>query len=169
MSELVEQVATLESGLAATEEKARAAGEKADEALAVASAASAAVAAPVPGVALTLRVTCKLCFGESLLAVGSHAGVGSWDVSAALPLVWSTGDVWSADAALPLEGRVELKFVVRRADGSLVWQAGANLVLETTAAARIAVWEGAYPPGQGRSGPLYVYEGHHDETAAAAA
>lgn len=158
VSDLASQVATLESGLAATESLAKQAGEKADEALAFASAAVAA--APAPGVPLVLRVVCKLCFGENLLAVGSHAGLGAWDVSAGAQLLWTEGDIWTAEAALPLEGRVELKFVVRRGSGSLVWQAGDNLVLETAPSQRTASYEGSYPPGQGRAGPLIVYEAH---------
>jgi pyruvate dehydrogenase E2 component (dihydrolipoamide acetyltransferase) len=38
--------------------------------------------------------------------------------------------VWQAQVALPQEGRLEMKFLVRTADGGLVWQAGNNLAVE---------------------------------------
>ncbi len=33
--------------------------------------------------------------------VGSPSSLGAWDVKAALPLEWSTGDVWQGELRLP--------------------------------------------------------------------
>lgn len=107
----------------------------------------------------TLRVTCKLHFGEHMLAVGSHPALGAWDVAGAAPLTWSDGDAWQAVVALPAEGRMEMKFVVRKADGSLVWQQGANLEVVLAPAAggsRSLCFDGSYPSAFGGSGPFNV-------------
>jgi hypothetical protein len=98
----------------------------------------------------------KLCFGESLFAVGSPPSLGSWNCAGAVPLTWAAGDVWSGSVLLPIEGQLELKFVVRRGDGSLVWQEGANLVLQTAKDERLLSFVGIYPPGSGSSGQLHI-------------
>ena len=108
------------------------------------------------GLPLELKVTCKLCFGESLMAVGSHAGLGAWDCAAAVPLTWSEGECWTGTATVPAEGFVELKFCIRRANGTLVWQAGDNIKVHLTPNERQLPFSGSYPPGLGRPGALNV-------------
>lgn len=158
---LAKMVARLEEELVLTRAMATSAvhrAEKAEAALASATG-SPSPAPPSPASELaTLRVVCKLHFGEVLLAVGSHPAVGSWDVAGAAPLTWSDGDVWQAVVALPAEARVEMKFVVRRPDGGLVWQQGANLeaVLAPGALSRALCFEGSYPSAFGGAGPFTV-------------
>ena len=157
---LTKMVAHLEEELVLTRAMATSAVQRAEKAeAALASASGAAPAAHTTSSELaTLRVVCKLHFGEVLLAVGSHPAVGSWDVVGAAPMTWSDGDVWQAVVALPAEARVEMKFVVRRPDGGLVWQQGGNLeaVLAPGALSRALCFEGSYPSAFGGTGPFTV-------------
>jgi hypothetical protein len=142
-----------------------------------------------PGVSTApalLRLTCKLAFGDSLLVCGSHPAVGAWDAAGAAAMTWTEGDVWQAQAALPQEGRLEAKFLVRAADGALTWQAGANLVLEISKGApqrgeatippqRRFAFAGSFGGGAGADkrpvlsvqGPVPESEGEQEAPAAA--
>jgi hypothetical protein len=157
---LTKMVARLEEELVLTRAMATAAVQRAEKAeAALGSAGGAPPATHTTSSELaTLRVVCKLHFGEVLLAVGSHPAVGSWDVAGAAPMTWSDGDVWQAVVALPAEARMEMKFVVRRPDGGLVWQQGGNLeaVLAPGALSRALCFEGSYPSAFGGAGPFTV-------------
>jgi len=163
---LNKKIARLEEELALTRAMATQAvqrAEKAEAALAAAGSGASEAATPAATVSAsselaTLRVTCKLHFGEVMLAVGSHPAVGSWDVAGAAAMAWSEGDVWQSVVSLPAEGRLEMKFVVRKADGSLLWQQGFNLevMLAPGASNRALCFEGSYPPAFGGNGPFTV-------------
>jgi hypothetical protein len=47
----------------------------------------------------SLRV--RVNFGDVVKVVGSHTALGNWDVSQAVAMTWSAGDVWKASAELP--------------------------------------------------------------------
>ena len=125
-------IARLEEELMLSRQMAMAAvtrAEKAEAALAALTGKEAPTSGGSTSPAL-LRLKVKLGFGDSVLCCGSHGALGAWDVAGAAGLAWSEGDVWQAQVALPQEGRLEMKFVVRTAEGGLVWQAGNNLALE---------------------------------------
>jgi len=54
-------------------------------------------------VGFSVRV--RVGFGDTVLLTGSHASLGEWDVSKAVPLSWATDadgtDVWSTTVLLP--------------------------------------------------------------------
>jgi hypothetical protein len=65
-----------------------------------AAAATADVSDPVTlRVAFSLRV--RVAFGDVVKVVGSHPSLGEWDVSRAVAMHWSAGDVWKGTAELP--------------------------------------------------------------------
>jgi hypothetical protein len=84
--------------------------------------------------------------GEDLLVVGSHPAVGAWDVAGAASLVWSPGDLWSCSVSLPAEAQLECKFLIRRPDGALIWQAGENLALTVSPVGRTLAFVGGGSP-----------------------
>ena len=72
-------------------------------------------------------------FGEELRLVGSHAGMGSWDLNKSLTLNWGEGDVWTTrDVELPVDGVFIYKYAVVPAgtlEQVLEWQEGNSQVL----------------------------------------
>jgi hypothetical protein len=66
----------------------------------LAAAATADISDPVSlRVAFSLRV--RVAFGDVVKVVGSHPSLGEWDVSRAVAMHWSAGDVWKGTAELP--------------------------------------------------------------------
>lgn len=41
-------------------------------------------------------------YGDSMHLTGSHEAIGSWDPKAALAMSWTEGDVWVAEAKVPV-------------------------------------------------------------------
>ncbi len=128
-------IARLEEELTLARQMTQAAvtrAEKAEAALAAAGGQQAPAAGGGGGSTspAILKLHVKVAFGDTVLLCGSHASLGAWDVAGAATLSWTEGDVWQAQVALPQEGRLEMKFLVRTADGGLVWQAGSNLAVE---------------------------------------
>lgn len=56
---------------------------------------------------------------------GSSPELGNWVPEVAPRLIWSEGGIWSAEVALP-PGTYSFKCMLRRADGSYVWESGEN-------------------------------------------
>ena len=129
-------IARLEEELVLSRQMTQAAvarAEKAEAALAAAGGQQAPAAGGGGGGSTSpaiLKLYCKVAFGDTVLCCGSHGSLGAWDAAGAATLSWTEGDVWQAQVALPQEGRLELKFLVRTADGGLVWQAGNNMAIE---------------------------------------
>ena len=65
-------------------------------------------------------------FGDAVLVVGDLPELGAWVAADGLALDASDWPVWRARVRLPVGVRAEYKVVVRRADGSLSWDAGEN-------------------------------------------
>ena len=64
-----------------------------------------------------------LLHGEQILITGSAPALGSWDPAKALPMQVTQGIIWHIDidkAGLPAS--FEYKFLLRKADGSIVWE-----------------------------------------------
>jgi hypothetical protein len=129
-------IARLEEELVLSRQMTQAAvtrAEKAEAALAAAGGQQAPAAGGGGGGSTSpaiLKLYCKVAFGDTVLCCGSHGSLGAWNAAGAATLSWTEGDVWQAQVALPQEGRLEMKFLVRTADGGLVWQAGNNMAVE---------------------------------------
>jgi hypothetical protein len=59
------------------------------------------------------------------LAAGGCPELGKWVPEVSPSLHWQEGGIWSAEVALP-PGEYSFKCMLRRADGSYVWEAGEN-------------------------------------------
>mmetsp|Transcript_42295 Transcript_42295/g.106594 ORF Transcript_42295/g.106594 Transcript_42295/m.106594 type:complete len:752 (+) Transcript_42295:54-2309(+) len=105
----------------------------------------AAVGAAKPGErrgrrAIWLASCEETCPGDQLLVLGAHAALGAWNPQAALRLETSEGrfPIWQGCVHVPESGgqglvegayspkAIEWKLAVRRADGRLQWEPGAN-------------------------------------------
>ena len=79
-----------------------------------------------------------LLHGEQVLLAGSCPALGGWDPAKALPMTNTQGILWHIDldkAKLP--DNFEYKFILRKADGTIVWETCFNrtnpgAVTETT-------------------------------------
>jgi hypothetical protein len=63
--------------------------------------------------------------GEVWKLTGSAAELGSWCPEVSPPLTWKEGGIWSAEVALP-PGTYTFKCLLRKADGSYIWENGEN-------------------------------------------
>ena len=86
----------------------------------------------------------QITFGEELRLVGSHAGMGSWDLNKSLTLNWGEGDVWTTeDVELPVDGVFIYKYAVVPAgtpEQVLEWQEGNNQVLTLSSDDHPRLW-----------------------------
>lgn len=48
-----------------------------------------------------LPYRCK--FGQRLCVIGASDNLGAWDVSKAIPMEWTDGDVWMVNMQIPAE------------------------------------------------------------------
>jgi hypothetical protein len=69
---------------------------------------------------------CLACtHSAAAAAAGGCAELGHWTPEVSPSLQWQEGGIWSAELALP-PGEYSFKCMLRRADGSYVWEAGEN-------------------------------------------
>lgn len=112
-----------------------------------------------------------------MCVIGGGESLGDWDAAAAVRMTWTEGDVWTAEADLPVGAPVEYKYIVRSTDtGDVVeWQACANLVIDLgtagtdTAVAARDEWDGAHELVAGSGGEEAQAEGAEAPEVAAAA
>lgn len=85
-------------------------------------------------------------FGDTLVVVGDHPELGSWDPRRGLQL--TTTDTlfpsWTGNVKLPAGSHVEFKLVTLKADGSIAWEPGENRSFELDASGRSVVIGGRY-------------------------
>lgn len=70
--------------------------------------------------------------GEVWKVCGGSSALGGWVPEVAPALAWNDGGIWSAEIALP-PGTYSFKCMLRRADGSYIWEAGENRHLMVSA------------------------------------
>ncbi|XP_042516476.1 uncharacterized protein LOC122090820 [Macadamia integrifolia] len=70
-------------------------------------------------------------FGQQFLLVGDDPIFGLWDPSNAIPLEWSDGHIWTVELDLPVGKSVQFKFILEGTDGEVVWQPGADRLVQT--------------------------------------
>ncbi|KAI8466497.1 MAG: hypothetical protein J3K34DRAFT_524496 [Monoraphidium minutum] len=70
-------------------------------------------------------------YGQSVRVIGGNPALGAWDVSKAPRMVWSNGDLWSAELELDAGTVYEYKYVLIDYDGRTAcwWQGGGNCVI----------------------------------------
>eukprot|EP00210_Caulerpa_lentillifera_P008412 g8024.t1 len=80
---------------------------------------------------VNFQVKVHVSYGEGIGVVGNANGLGNWDVKNAIPLKWTTGDIWVADCTLEHKTDVEYKYVKFKSNGELKeWMPGKNLILD---------------------------------------
>jgi hypothetical protein len=89
-----------------------------------------------PTVKVKFELQRECHFGQQFKVVGSDPQFGNWDPSAAVPLNWSEGHLWTADLDVPEGKKIEYKYIlVSDQEETVEWQPGFNGVLETIAGA----------------------------------
>jgi hypothetical protein len=106
-----------------------------------------AVEGPTVKVKFELQRECH--FGQQFKVVGGDCQFGDWDPSAAVPLNWSEGHLWTVEVDVPEGKKFEYKYVLSGQEGEVDWQPGLNHVLEVAAGAGSLVvsepWEESQP------------------------
>lgn len=78
-------------------------------------------------VRVKLRLDHQVQFGEHHALMGSSGSMGSWQDR--IPLNW-TESGWETELEVDTGEHVEFKYLIVRSDGNVVWEDGANRVLE---------------------------------------
>lgn len=86
-----------------------------------------------PTARVKFRIAVHINYGSTIRVIGGHPLLGSWITDKALEMEWSPGDVWTAEADLPVGGIYEYKYVLVNSKGHpYQWQQGNNAVLAIT-------------------------------------
>ncbi|GFR50578.1 hypothetical protein Agub_g12852 [Astrephomene gubernaculifera] len=86
-----------------------------------------AVKAASISVPVAISVKYKVEFGESLRLVGNQSFLGNWDPRKGADMSWTEGNIWKADARVPVGTEVNFKVVRVKPDGGeAVWEDGDN-------------------------------------------
>ncbi|MEW2418481.1 carbohydrate-binding module family 20 domain-containing protein [Streptomyces sp. NPDC046866] len=75
------------------------------------------------------QVTTRTDWGDQVFAVGDAPALGAWDPARAVPLDAHGYPAWTADALVASHTPVEYKYLVKKADGTITWEEGANRLL----------------------------------------
>jgi hypothetical protein len=62
-------------------------------------------------------------YGEAVCVIGDHAHLGAWDPARAVALDPSAYPTWSGRVEFQHGQRIEYKYLRRRSDGSVAWEA----------------------------------------------
>lgn len=88
-------------------------------------------------VTVTFNEAADTNFGQNIYVTGSIPALASWSPANALPLTWLSGSGtrgnWRAVVALPASTHVEYKYIKKDGAGNVIWESGANRVLDTGA------------------------------------
>ncbi|HMG57469.1 MAG TPA: carbohydrate-binding module family 20 domain-containing protein [Kofleriaceae bacterium] len=88
-------------------------------------------------VTVTFNEAADTLFGQNIFVTGSIAELSSWNPGSAVPLTWLNGSGtrgnWRAIATLPASTHVEYKYIKKDGAGNVIWESGANRVLDTGA------------------------------------
>lgn len=81
---------------------------------------------------IQFKVFYNTYYGQNVWMVGSVSRLGSWDISKALPMVWTNGNHWVATVVLSTDdGAIEYKFVLKDENtGATIWEPGKNHSLD---------------------------------------
>lgn len=91
---------------------------------------SSSSAEPPATMAMQFRVRHRATYGDRVVLLGSTPALGKWNLSRAVPCVWTSGDVWvTSEVSRPFAhapSRFEFKFVVIPQRGPPSWEPGPN-------------------------------------------
>ena len=113
---------------------------------------------PPPDVPVTFAVRKHVPYGSRIAVVGSSPALGSWRLDRAVPMAWSTGDVWrSPPVMLSVNSAHAYKYVVLSPNVA-TWQPGPNQSLvvdrqDMPGAEVTDSWSGAPGEASVASGP----------------
>lgn len=77
-------------------------------------------------VPVTINMKCKVDFGETLRLVGNQSFMGSWDPKKGMEMTWTDGNVWKAEARVPVGAEVDFKVVRVKDQDDVKWEDGDN-------------------------------------------
>ena len=58
---------------------------------------------PRAGIEVCFMLPYRCKFGQRLCVIGASDNLGAWDVSKAIPMEWTDGDVWMVNMQIPAE------------------------------------------------------------------
>lgn len=96
-----------------------------------ATPASAVAAEPHPRVTVGFEVVAQTEWGDTVFVTGSAPELGSWSPDAAVPLSTTSSPVWTASLVLDGAASLSFKYLIKRSDGSVVWEQANNRALTT--------------------------------------
>lgn len=105
---------------------------------------SAAFAASPFKEPVTFSYTGDVGFGKSVFVLGNHSDVGNWDVTRAVKLRYTAGNVWTAQIAVQAGTQLQYRFI-SRATASSSWCNSANVSYLTPDLFRIIPAQPAAP------------------------
>ncbi|MEU2392859.1 carbohydrate-binding module family 20 domain-containing protein [Streptomyces sp. NPDC007369] len=97
-----------------------------------AAAAEAPASSPV-----RFQVSATTQWGDQVFAVGSVPALGAWDPARAVPLDAHGYPLWAAETSIRSDSPVEYKYLMKKADGTLTWEEGANRLMQPRAGAPV--------------------------------
>ncbi len=89
---------------------------------------------------VTFNVTASTVMGQNIAVVGSVSQLGAWSPAAAIAMnvVPGTGNgqsnQWRLSVALPANATIEYKFIKKSSSGEVIWESGANRIVNTPTA-----------------------------------
>ncbi len=90
---------------------------------------SALAAEPNPRATVSFEVAAPTQWGDAVFVTGSAPELGSWSSDAAVPLSAASTSVWTASLVLDGAVSVSFKYLIKRADGGVVWEQANNRAL----------------------------------------
>jgi alpha-amylase len=92
---------------------------------------------PPTTVSVTFNEAADTFFGQNIFVTGSINELSNWSTSNPVPLAWISGQGtrgnWRATLALPASTHVEYKYIKKDGNNNVIWESGANRVLQTGA------------------------------------
>lgn len=99
---------------------------------------------PAEQASVTFNETASTVWGQNIFVVGNVGSLGNWSPASAAAMTWISGSGssgnWRATVQLPANTSIQYKYVKKDAAGNVVWESGANRIVNTPApGATIAV------------------------------
>jgi alpha-amylase len=92
---------------------------------------------PPTTVTVTFNEAADTFFGQNIFVTGSINELSNWSTGNPVPLAWISGQGtrgnWRATVTLPASTHVEYKYIKKDGSNNVIWESGANRVLQTGA------------------------------------
>lgn len=88
---------------------------------------------------VTFNEAASTSYGQNIFVVGNVPALGNWSPAAGVALTWISGSGtqgnWRvSNVALPASSSIQYKYIKKDGSGNVVWESGANRVLNTVGA-----------------------------------